>query len=248
MEVESVMYRHMRSRASVGMAGPVGMSILVCLLIAAAGGCTARDQSHRTGGAWAHSRADAQFDTGADKPPSPDTMYGLARILMSQGRPVESITLLRNTIGQYPKYLPAYNALAEAHLWLGQTDEAIAALTEGLRRGPNDPVLLNNLGMTLFLDQRYEEALPYFERAAALRPEDATYRANQAAALGMLGRLTEARVLYRQIVSPGDVGANIRILDQARRGGAAHPEPEEVLPRQATVGTSHHPDRPSESP
>jgi Flp pilus assembly protein TadD len=210
------------------------------IVVAASGGCAGKQDRPRTGTVSAYSYSDSAFDAAADKPPSADTMYGLARILMSQGRPMESITLLRNTTGQYPGYLPAYNALAEAHLWLGQADEAIDALTQGLKRSPNDPVLLNNLGMTLFLEQRYDEALHYFERAVAVRPQEQNYRANQAAALGMLGRTPEARALYRQILPPADVGANIQILERARKGGAAGILSDEDSPPQATADADAH--------
>ena len=248
MAVLNVLDLYPRAIASFRSSAPAGVAMVMCLMIVASAGCAAKEERRLAGDTRAQSRAEAAFDAGADKPPSPDTMYGLARILLAQGRTMESMTLLRNTTGQYPNYLPAYNALAEAHLRLGQTDEAIEVLTEGLRRAPNDPVLLNNLGMTLFLERRYEEALPHFERAAAVRPEDATYRANQAATLGMLGRADEARAVYRQFLSPADVGANIQVLERARRSSAAGPVPEDNSPPQLIPETHARPEAARVSP
>ena len=157
------------------------------------------------------------FDAAANRPPTPHTLYALAKILASQERYTESLNLLRGIISDQPNYVPAYNAMAEVQLRTGQTDEAVATLNTGLRRAPNDPVLLNNLGMVWFLQERYDTALPYFEHAAKAKPEIAMYRANQAASLGMLGRTREANDLYRTIMSPAAADENIDILNKARK-------------------------------
>ena len=186
------------------------------------------------------------FDLGAGRKPTADTMYALAKIVAGRDRPTESMDILRNIISQYPNYLPAYNALAEAYIQSGQSEEAIATLNMGLKRARNDPVLLNNLGMAHFLREEYADALPHFEKAADLRPEVPLYRANKAAALGMLGRAREARLEYRQILRPNEADENVDILSRARRRAtavapapAAAPAPEaEPAPTGEAAGAS----------
>jgi tetratricopeptide (TPR) repeat protein len=163
------------------------------------------------------------FDIGAGRKPTPDTMFALAKIMAARDQQTESMGILRNIISQYPNYLPAYNGLAEAHIQIGQSDEAIDVLKTGLKRAPNDPVLLNNMGMAHFLREEYADALPSFEKAAELRPEVPLYRANKAAALGMLGRSREARLEYRQILSAKYADENVEILERARRRPGAKP-------------------------
>jgi Flp pilus assembly protein TadD len=162
-------------------------------------------------------RAADSFDTAANRPPTPHTLYALARILASQERYTESLNILRGIISDQPNYVPAYNAMAEVQLRTGQLEEAVTTLNAGLKRAPHDAVLLNNLGMVWFLQERYDTALPYFEHAASVKPEVAMYRANQAASLGMLGRTREANDLYRTIMSPSAADENIDILNNARK-------------------------------
>jgi Flp pilus assembly protein TadD len=163
---------------------------------------------------------DAQFDAGAGRAPNARTMYTLARILAAQGRDRECITVLTRTTRQYAGFLPAYSDLAEAYLRLGRTDDGIAVLDQGLRQAPQDPVLLNNLGMCWFLKGDYTQALRLFSRASMARPEDVTYKGNQAAALGMLGRTAEATALYSQFMASPDVRHNMSVLARARNGNA----------------------------
>jgi Flp pilus assembly protein TadD len=160
------------------------------------------------------------FDAGAGKPPTAATMYSLARILAAQGNTNRCIGVLRNLIQSYPDCAPAYNALAEAYLSIDRADEAISALTAGVTRHPKDPILLNNLGMAYFLDGDYQSALANFDRASDVQPDEPTYRSNKAAALGMLGRVSESAELYRKDLRQSEVHENIDVLLRARRASA----------------------------
>ena len=161
------------------------------------------------------------FDAAAGKPPTAATMYSLAQILAAQGNTTRCVGVLRNLIQSYPDCAPAYNALAEAYLSLDRGHDAIDTLTAGVARHPNDPVLLNNLGMAHFLKDDFESALVYFDRATQVRPEDAIYRSNKASALGMLGRNAEAAALFRKHLRQADVHENVDVLMRARRAAQA---------------------------
>jgi Flp pilus assembly protein TadD len=168
-------------------------------------------------------KAQDAFETGAGKPPTPATMYSLARILQAKGNTAQAIGVLRNLIQRYPDYSPAYNALAEAYMSADRTDDARSALIAGVTRSPKDPVLLNNLGMVYFMQGDYESALAYFDRAVAVVPSEPTYTSNKAAALGMLGRVADAAELYRKHLRKADVMENIDVLVRARRIAATPP-------------------------
>ncbi len=156
------------------------------------------------------------FEAGAKTPPKTGTLYSLARILMSQSRDAEALTVLNNLTQRYPDFLPAYNAKAECHLRAERTQDAIDILTAGLKRRPQDAVLLNNLGMIWFLEGRYDEALPRFDAAAAAEPNEAMYVANQAMTLAMLGHEKQATALYERVTNYPNVRHNLRILAKAR--------------------------------
>jgi tetratricopeptide (TPR) repeat protein len=212
-----------------------GGVVLACAMVISfamtAGGCAAnegptekptqkRAQSQTAIRAHKKTNAPDPFDAGAGRPPTAATMYSLSRILAAQEKTADCIALLKNLIQRYPNYAPAYNALAEAYLSLDRTDDAIRSLNEGVRRFPKDPVLQNNLGMIHFLDEDYEIALTHFERATDAAPGEANYRANKAAALGMLGRTAEAAELYRKHLKQSDVHENVNVLMEARRASS----------------------------
>jgi tetratricopeptide (TPR) repeat protein len=180
-------------------------------------GCSSTDKKPATDAKQAEARAAADpFDAGAKLPPKTGTLYSLSRILMSQGRDAEALTVLNNLNQRYPDFMPAYNAKAECHLRADRTQEAIDTLTAGLKRRPQDAVLLNNLGMIWFLEGNYDEALARFDAAAAAEPKEGMYVANQAMTLAMLGRDKQATALYERVTDYPTLRHNLRVLAKAR--------------------------------
>jgi serine/threonine-protein kinase len=147
-----------------------------------------------------------------DRPPTARTLYVMADILASQGRDRDSQYYLERVIDEYPAYLAAYNRLAELQMRNRQFDAAIQTLTAGLKVSPDDPVLLNNLGMCRLIQKDYESALSHFTEAAGIAPERTRYRSNMATALVFLDRRDEALALYEQILPKEEALENIKRL------------------------------------
>jgi Flp pilus assembly protein TadD len=187
-------------------------SLLACALLLAA--CASQNSQDGSEGQANDGRA---FDLGTNKNPSAKTLHAMARVMASQGRDAEGEIVLERLIHDYPHFLPAYNELAELHNRQNNYDSAAEALRAGLEVAPKDPVLLNNLGMCYALEHRFEDALKTFTDAAACAPEDVRPRANMAFALGMLGRMDEARSLYEQVVPPQDAHYNLAVIYEARK-------------------------------
>jgi Flp pilus assembly protein TadD len=82
---------------------------------------------------------------------------------------------------------------------------------------PQDPVLLNNLGMSQLVRKDYENALELFTFAAGIKPENARYRANAAVACGLLGRDAESLALFEQILPREHAVHNVHVLRRARQ-------------------------------
>ena len=187
------------------------------------GGCAQRRPSDRDGHDAARSLEDERFANGANQPPNANTLYALSRILVAQGRDSEAEFVLKSIIRRYEDYLPAYSDMAEIYIRSGRTQEAIELLAAATARAPSDPVLLNNLGMCFFLDEAYHTAAEHFAAAAAAAPREPIYRANHAAALGMLGDLAAAERIYDEIFQDWeDVEHNLAVL---RRAGGGTPQP-----------------------
>lgn len=72
----------------------------------------------------------------------------------------------------FPDYEPVYFDLADSHLQLGQSGDALTVLRDAERRWPNDSETHNAAGCVLVRRQAYEDAASAFERAITAAPTD----------------------------------------------------------------------------
>lgn len=168
------------------------------------------------------SQQDIEFQQGANRPPTLQTLYSMAKIFISQGRLEDADPLLLRVINQNPEFMPAYNDLAEIKIRKRQTDEAIKILSDALNKNGSDPTILNNLGMCWMMRRNYEKALQHFTEAAGLQPENTRYRANMAVALAFLERDDEALAIYKQILPLDQAKHNLESIQRARRSQKAN--------------------------
>jgi len=173
-------------------------------------------------------KAEREFETQDSRPPTPKTLYAMADILATQGKDSQCESLLKRIIQEDPKFLPAYNALAELQMRQGRTRAAIETLQGALAIQPDDPVLLNNLGMCRIAQHDYENALVIFSRAAGVMPENAKYRANMAVALGLMGRDEESLALFKQVMPDDQANHNLSVLQEAKENAKPPPATSET--------------------
>ena len=188
------------------------------LALAAAGlcaaGCASELEPHSD---FARDGQDTEWLGGADKPPTPKTLYAMARILIAKGREPEADFMLRKILQEHPHFMPAYVELAEMHMRHRRVEPAVAVLNAGLAFSPRDPVLLNDIGMCWMVKGDYGRGLTMFKQAAAAMPANARYRGNMALALGMMGRYEESLALYEQLLTPADAHDNLAVICEARK-------------------------------
>ncbi len=172
---------------------------------------------------WVTDRADDEFQTQASQPPTTKTLWATAHILATQGKDSECEYILNRIIREDPGFLPAHSGLAELQMRQGRTNAATETLENALRIQPEDPVLLNNLGMCWIVRRDYEKALEMFNKAAGLVPENTKYRANMAVALGLMGREEESLSLFRQVLPEDQANHNLNVLRQAKESAEQGP-------------------------
>jgi Flp pilus assembly protein TadD len=179
-------------------------------------GCTnsARPESMDT---LATQKDDADFASGANRPPTAKTLFAMADIMVMQEKDEEARLMLRRLIKEYPLFMPAYNSLAELEMRQHRIKEAIQTISSGLLVNHRDPVLLNNLGMCRIVSHDYKEALEMFTQAAGVMPENTRYRANMAMTLGLMGRYEESLFLFEQILPEEQVKNNLNVLRKTGR-------------------------------
>jgi len=178
-------------------------------------GCS-ESTSSGTNTDWTMIESELEFQTQSNNPPSVKTLWAMANILAKQGRDSECEYVLKRIIKDNPKFLPAYNNLAELQMRQGNTNMAIETLQDALNISSNDTVILNNLGMCWIIKRDYENALKMFTKAAGIMPENVKYRANMAVALGLMGRDEESLSLFNQILPEDQAKRNLSILQKTR--------------------------------
>ncbi|HLA63865.1 MAG TPA: tetratricopeptide repeat protein [Rhodothermales bacterium] len=132
---------------------------------------------------------------------------GVARLERGNARGADEA--LARAIALQPRLVEAYTKRAQALSALGRTDEAIAALTEAVRRNPvSYPGAWNDLGLMELQRGRVTEARRALERAVRLDPRLAEAQSNLGAALLTAGDNAEAvRRLERALTIRPDVPA-----------------------------------------
>lgn len=171
---------------------------------------------------------DQSAEPSGDRAPSAQTLYSMSKIMVSRGKDPEAEAVLAKLIADHPRFMPAYADLSELYMRNDRPDSAVEVLQAGVKVAPEDALMLNNLGICLLMQGRYEEALDRFTAATTGVPKDARARANMAVALGMLGRLDESLAIYMQLVSPADAHYNLGVLCEARKDSARAAEEFEI--------------------
>lgn len=67
-----------------------------------------------------------------------------------------------------------------------------------IEKDPNYIDAYNNMGLSLLLSGKYQQAIFYLENACSLPESDVTYRSNLALAYGLSGDISKARTVYSQ--------------------------------------------------
>ena len=153
--------------------------------------------------------------------PSVNSLYALARLYVVQGKDKEGDVILSGIVRDHPTYTPAYSDLAKLRIKHGRYSDAVALLEAGLEYGANDPVLHNNLGLSLLLNGEPERGLKSFTNAKQLEPTKSKYQANIALAYGLMGNIQQSVETYRTIMSEEDTMHNIRVIQTMRDPEAA---------------------------
>ena len=166
---------------------------------------------------------DDDFARGANRPPTTKTLYAMAKILISQGKDKQAEVLLRQIIKEQPGFMVVRNQLAGLLMRQRRVNEAIITISEGLVISPQDPVLLNNLGMCRLIKREYIQSLEKFTEAAGIQPENTRYRANMALTLLFLGRDDEALSLYKQILPEDQALHNIEVIKSSQEKMVSQP-------------------------
>ncbi len=142
-----------------------------------------------------------------DYEPRPFTPYipGVAGDPLSQGRALlangytnEAVAQLSIAAVTGPDLVEANNLLGLAYDRRGQHQQAREFYERALSVAPQNAQVLSNLGHSLYLADRYKDALSRLKDAARLAPADTRIAGNLALVYGRLGKYDEAYKQFRR--------------------------------------------------
>ena len=106
-------------------------------------------------------------------PDAPETNTARAMYLYyGEQKFAEALALVRRAQAQRPGDARVHYLAAVLGRRLGQWQQAEADFRRGRELSPNDYTIVSELALTLYYQRRYDEALPLFQVALALQPDD----------------------------------------------------------------------------
>ena len=129
------------------------------------------------------------------------TLLNLGRVLLEQGHADSALVRIETAVALDSGSAEVYRMRGRVQNALGQRDSAEASYREALSIDQNDSWSMNNLGLLLIDEGRYEEALMPLARAMELRPEAPSFANNLGVALERTGHPGSAAQAYQSALS-----------------------------------------------
>lgn len=153
-------------------------------------------------------RASEAADEAADYEPrkftpfiesAPGDPLSQGRALLESGYTNEAIAELSIAAVAGPDLVEANNLLGLAYDRRGQHKQAQEFYERALSVAPQNARVINNLGHSFYLDDRYNDALSRLKMAARLAPADTQVAGNLALVYGRLGKYEDAFKQFKRV-------------------------------------------------
>lgn len=129
-----------------------------------------------------------------------------ARDLLESGYFPKAIELLQSVIEVYPEYWSAYNNLALAYFYLGETDKAEDILKDVLERNPgNLHALCNRLVFAHYLEQT-DKVNQFINALKKIKPLLTEHQYKLGATFALVGEFAHAYILLKKLYKRGFEG------------------------------------------
>ena len=138
----------------------------------------------------------ARTDQGAQPPATPAELYQAALGHLREGRPLDAQLCCQQALAIDTDHADTLHLMGLLSLQSGQHDHAVEWLSRAIRKDPRTEYL-STLGITLKQAGRIGEALKVFDKAVALKPDDAELWKHLGGVLLALDRSAEALLSYQ---------------------------------------------------
>ena len=129
------------------------------------------------------------------------TLLNLGRVLLDQGQPKEALARIETAVVLDSGSAEVRRMMARVQTALGHRDSAEVSYRLALSIDPSDSWSMNNLGLLLIDEGRYDEALPPLARAVELRPEAPAFANNLGVALERTGHPGSAALAFQSALA-----------------------------------------------
>jgi Flp pilus assembly protein TadD len=145
----------------------------------------------------------------AKNPRSAEAALNYARRLRALGEKQQALVVLRQAASLHADHRGILAEFGRLALELEQVELAQKLLEEADDPATADWRTISARGTVLAKQGKYREAIPHYERALALAPNQASILSNLALALTMEGKAEQAEVLLKQAVAHGGHEARV---------------------------------------
>lgn len=189
--------------------------LLVAPLIELGKALAALGDQHGAAEAFRNAMTVAKASSSSSRKLLPEAAHGLGNALISMEQPKAAITQFEYAMTERddPRH---FNGIGVAHDMLGQHGAAQAYYRTGLEVDPDNTELLNNLGLSLAISGKFNNAVSVLKRIAYRPGATSRHRLNLALALGLAGRMVEAADLARRDLDETSVRNNLTYYETLR--------------------------------
>ncbi|CAM4143550.1 tetratricopeptide repeat protein [Lederbergia lenta] len=129
-----------------------------------------------------------------------------ARQLLEAGNFMQAIEMLEEAVETHPEFWPAYNNLALAYFYEGETGKAFGILEKVLDQNPGNLHALCNLVIFLYYERKDEELDTLLSALEKVQPISMEHRYKLGATFALAGKYDKAYYLLRHIQKHGYEG------------------------------------------
>ncbi len=203
---------------------PVHLPLFLYLCGLAAGCVTeqTKDGSFVTGGPGKYGQAapgaavakptSPAKNTDADYKPSPRLQLALAQYQEQRGYRDEARKSYEQVLAADSRSIEAVIGLARLDQVAGRNADAEAGFQKAIQMDPRSGLALDALGQFYTSQERWNDALPLFQRAQTAAPDDKSIRYHYAVALARMGRIDQAMPLLVESVGTAAAHYNIGLI------------------------------------
>jgi tetratricopeptide (TPR) repeat protein len=152
----------------------------------------------------------------ADTAPTPESEFTMARYYEQEGKYDQAQAAYQQILAHDANHAAARHRLGVLAVRQGNLEEGMRQLQQARPLQPNDPELLCDLGYTLYLQGRTQDAAAVLGEVLERNPKHQRAANNLGLVLGQQGNLAESLAMFRRVNADAAAHANLAYVHSQR--------------------------------